>query len=265
MGLLVIRSASLLSLLLVLLTGCTAELKEENNELRDTIAALESEVKSLKTENGALKLQARQAKVVQKSAALTAATETADASSDSPSDSAASAVGGEMWAKFDTSMGTILCSLEADKAPNTVANFVGLAEGTKEWTDPKTKEKKKAPFYDGLIFHRVIPKFMIQGGDPLGVGRGGPGYRFADEFHSELRHKPGTLSMANSGPGTNGSQFFITEVTTPHLDNRHSVFGYCEPLDIVKKIARVPTARGNKPLTPVVMNKVSIHRGGKPQ
>ncbi|MEE2828097.1 MAG: peptidylprolyl isomerase [Myxococcota bacterium] len=172
---------------------------------------------------------------------------------------------GGLWAKFDTSMGDIICSLEATKAPRTVENFVGLAEGTKEWTDPHIKSKKKGPLYNGTIFHRVIPSFMIQGGDPLGSGRGGPGYRFEDEFHRDLIHKPGTLSMANSGPNTNWSQFFITEVSTPHLDNKHSVFGYCTPMDLIKKIARVPTSRGNRPVEAVTLEAVTIHRGEKPR
>ena len=119
-----------------------------------------------------------------------------------------------------------------------MANFVGLAEGTKEWTDPRTNQKVTQPYYDGIVFHRVIDGFMIQGGDPLGQGIGGPGYKFADEFHPSLRHsKPGILSMANAGPNTNGGQFFITLGPTPHLDNKHSVFGEVESgMDIVRKI-----------------------------
>src|SRR6187455_2430904 len=165
-------------------------------------------------------------------------------------------------ATFDTSEGTFKVKLFDDKAPNTVANFVGLAEGTKEWTDPKTGKKVTRPFYNGLIFHRVIAGFMIQGGDPLGTGVGGPGFKFADEFHPKLRHtKAGLLSMANAGPGTNGSQFFITLAPTPHLDNRHSVFGeVVSGLDVVKKIGSVPTGRQDRPVTPVVMNKVTIER-----
>lgn len=168
----------------------------------------------------------------------------------------------EMYATFETTEGNIKVKLYNKRAPKTVANFVGLAEGTKEYIDPKTGEKTKGKFYDGLIFHRVIPEFMIQGGDPLGVGTGGPGYEFEDEFNPELRHnKPGILSMANAGPNTNGSQFFITEVPTPHLDNRHSVFGeVVEGLDVVKKIARVPTDAMDKPKTDVVIKHVIIER-----
>ena len=124
------------------------------------------------------------------------------------------------YAIFETSQGTIVGLLFEKEAPQTVANFIGLAEGTKEFKDPRTGQKVKRPFYDGLAFHRVIPQFMIQGGCPLGTGTGDPGYRFDDEFHSSLRHdKPGKLSMANAGPGTNGSQFFITVAATPWLDN----------------------------------------------
>ena len=167
----------------------------------------------------------------------------------------------EMTVTFETSQGSIKARLFHQQAPKTVANFVGLAEGLKEYTDAKG-QKTKGHFYDGLIFHRVIPEFMIQGGDPTGTGMGGPGYKFEDEFHPELKHdKPGILSMANAGPNTNGSQFFITEVPTPHLNNRHSVFGVVtEGIDIVKKIARVRANAMDKPMEDVVMKKVTIQR-----
>jgi peptidyl-prolyl cis-trans isomerase A (cyclophilin A) len=166
------------------------------------------------------------------------------------------------FATFDTSEGTFKIRLFDKEAPKTVDNFVGLAEGTREWKDPATGEKKKGPFYDGVIFHRVIDGFMIQGGDRLGQGTGGPGYQFADEFHASLRHsKAGILSMANAGPNTNGSQFFITLGPTPHLDNRHSVFGeVVEGLDVVKKIGSVPTGRQDRPVKPVVINHITIER-----
>ena len=166
------------------------------------------------------------------------------------------------YAHFETSLGNFTVELFDSKAPKTVANFVGLAEGTKEWRHPRTGERQKAPFYNGIIFHRVINGFMIQGGDPLGQGTGGPGYNFADEFHPSARHnKAGMLSMANSGPNTNGSQFFITLGPTPHLDNRHSVFGeVVEGLDVVKKIGAVPTGRQDRPVTPVVINTITIER-----
>jgi peptidyl-prolyl cis-trans isomerase A (cyclophilin A) len=166
------------------------------------------------------------------------------------------------YAIFDTSEGPFTIRLFEQEAPKTVANFVGLTEGTREWQDPATGEKKKVPFYDGVIFHRVIDGFMIQGGDRLGQGTGGPGYKFADEFHPSLRHsRAGILSMANSGPNTNGSQFFITLGPTPHLDNRHSVFGeVVEGLDVVKRIGSVATDRRDRPVKPVVMNRVTIER-----
>ena len=152
-----------------------------------------------------------------------------------------------LYARFQTTLGDFTVRLFADLVPNTVQNFVDLAEGRKGTTAAK-------PFYDGLVFHRVIDGFMIQGGCPEGTGRGGPGYRFADEFHPQLRHsKPGILSMANAGPNTNGSQFFITLGPTPHLDNRHSVFGeVVEGMDIVKKIGAVPTGRQDRPVNAVV-------------
>ena len=167
-----------------------------------------------------------------------------------------------IYARVETTEGTFTIQLYDKEAPRTVENFVGLAEGTKEWKDPATGEKKKAPYYDGVTFHRVISGFMIQGGDRLGTGIGGPGYNFGDEFHPTRRHdRAGILSMANAGPNTNGSQFFITLGPTPHLDNRHSVFGeVVEGLEIVKRIGGVPTGRQDRPITPVVMNKVTITR-----
>jgi peptidyl-prolyl cis-trans isomerase A (cyclophilin A) len=166
------------------------------------------------------------------------------------------------YAQIETTEGTFTVRLFGKEAPKTVANFVGLAEGTKEWRDPSTGEKKTGPYYDGVVFHRVINGFMIQGGDRLGTGTGGPGFTFADEFHPSLRHsRIGMLSMANAGPNTNGSQFFITLGPTPHLDNRHSVFGeVVEGLDVVKKIGSVPTGRQDRPVKPVVMNHVTIKR-----
>jgi peptidyl-prolyl cis-trans isomerase A (cyclophilin A) len=166
------------------------------------------------------------------------------------------------YAILETSQGNVVCRLFEKEAPQTVANFIGLAEGTKEFTDPKTGKKTKRPFFDGLAFHRVIPSFMIQGGCPLGNGTGGPGYRFADEFHPSLRHdRPGKLSMANSGPGTNGSQFFVTVAATPWLDNRHSIFGeVIEGQDIATKISDVPRDSSDRPRTPVVLEHVRIER-----
>jgi len=238
-------------LLLLLTWGCTAELKEDNNQLQEQIDGLEGQLAKTQQENASLKLKV------------------SDLEGDLNKARLATNSGLEemMWAEFKTSMGTILCQLEATRAPRTVANFVGLAEGTKTWTDPRDKKKKNEPLYNGTKFHRVIPKFMLQGGDPLGRGTGGPGYRFEDEFHPDLIHKPGTLSMANSGPNTNGSQFFITEVATPWLDNKHSVFGYCEPVSLIKTIAQVPKKdgpRGSKPAVDVLLETVNIHRGEKP-
>jgi peptidyl-prolyl cis-trans isomerase A (cyclophilin A) len=166
-------------------------------------------------------------------------------------------------AHFTTSEGHFTVRLFDDDAPKTVANFVELAEGTKEWTDPRTGKKVKRPLYDGLIFHRVIGGFMIQGGDPLGTGTGGPGYKFGDEFSPKLRHhKAGILSMANSGPNTNGSQFFITLAPTPWLDNKHSVFGeVVEGMDVVNKIAETPTSKpGDRPLKPITVQTIKISR-----
>ncbi len=166
------------------------------------------------------------------------------------------------YAIFETSQGNIVVRLLEKEAPKTVANFVGLAEGTKEFMNEKTRQKEKRPFYDGLIFHRVIPQFMIQGGCPQGTGMGGPGYTFADEFHPSLKHsKTGKLSMANAGPGTNGSQFFITVAETPWLDNRHTIFGeVVEGQDVANKISNVPRDSNDRPRTPVTIQKLRIER-----
>ncbi|MEM1008991.1 MAG: peptidylprolyl isomerase [Myxococcota bacterium] len=165
------------------------------------------------------------------------------------------------YADFKTTLGNFTIELFEDKAPNTVANFVGLAEGSKTWQDPKTGESKNTPYYNGLTFHRVIEGFMIQGGCPLGTGTGGPGYKFADEFHPELKHDgPGILSMANAGPNTNGSQFFITHTATPHLDNKHSVFGkVVAGMDVVNTIAKAPVVQ-TRPNPAIVIENVTIRR-----
>ncbi|HKE09788.1 MAG TPA: peptidylprolyl isomerase [Candidatus Acidoferrum sp.] len=165
------------------------------------------------------------------------------------------------YAIFETSLGNIVCRLFDKEASKTVENFIGLAEGTKEFRDPISGKNEKRAYYDGLTFHRVIPQFMIQGGCPQGDGRGGPGYTFADEFHPSLRHsKPGKLSMANAGPNTNGSQFFITVAATPHLDNRHSIFGeVVEGQDVAVKISETSRDGMDRPRVPVTM-KVRIER-----
>jgi peptidyl-prolyl cis-trans isomerase A (cyclophilin A) len=163
-------------------------------------------------------------------------------------------------ATFDTSAGTFVVRLFDDQAPQTVANFVGLAAGTKSWTDPDTRQPVSRPFYDGLIFHRVIAGFMIQGGCPEGSGRGGPGYRFADEFGPGLVHdRAGLLSMANAGPNTNGSQFFITLAPTPWLDNRHAIFGeVVEGMDVIHAIGTTATGPQDRPVTDIVIRSVTI-------
>jgi peptidyl-prolyl cis-trans isomerase A (cyclophilin A) len=171
--------------------------------------------------------------------------------------------GADPEAIFDTSMGKLKCTLFPKQAPKTVANFIGLATGTKEWTNPATgKAMKAVPLYDNTIFHRVIPNFMIQAGDPIGNGTGSPGYRFEDEFVPELRFdRPGRLAMANSGKDTNGSQFFITEVPTPHLNDKHTIFGQCDDasVELVKQIARVATdPRSNMPDEPIQLNHITI-------
>ena len=165
-----------------------------------------------------------------------------------------------LYAEFDTTRGKFVCKLFPEEAPKTVVNFTGLAEGTKEFTDTVSGNKTRKAFYDGLIFHRVIPDFMIQGGDPTGTGRGGPGYKFEDEFHFKLKFdKPGKLAMANSGPNTNGSQFFITTAATPWLDSRHSIFGQVvEGQEIADKISTAERNAQDRPLKDVSIKKIII-------
>ena len=174
---------------------------------------------------------------------------------------------------IDTSMGRLTCKLYDKQAPVTVANFIGLAEGTRDWTDPKTlKKEHNQPFYNGTTFHRVIPNFMIQGGDRMGDGTGDPGYFFADEIDPSLTFdQPGRLAMANAGPGpsgggTNGSQFFITEDAVPELNGKHTIFGQCDAHSVllVGSIARVDRDPSDKPTTPVVIDRVTIVRDGQP-
>ncbi|HVV09137.1 peptidylprolyl isomerase [Amycolatopsis sp.] len=175
-----------------------------------------------------------------------------------------SPVGAKSAAVLHTNHGDIRLNLFPDHAPKTVANFVGLAEGTKEYTQPNAKGEKSGPFYDGSVFHRVISGFMVQGGDPTGTGRGGPGYRFGDEFHPELQfNRPYLLAMANAGPGTNGSQFFITVAPTTHLNFKHTIFGEVADQDsqnVVDTIANIATGVGDRPLEDVVIEKIDIER-----
>jgi peptidyl-prolyl cis-trans isomerase A (cyclophilin A) len=170
----------------------------------------------------------------------------------------------ETYATLKTSKGDIVIHLFPDQAPETVRNFVGLAEGSKEWTDPRTGRKSSERFYDGLEFHRVIDGFMIQGGDPLGTGTGGPGYEFKDEPHPDLTFdQPYLLAMANAGPGTNGSQFFITVAKTPWLNFKHTIFGAVEDeasQRVVDEIATAKTAKGDRPAEPITIERVDVER-----
>ena len=167
------------------------------------------------------------------------------------------------YATFDTTEGTIVVRLFENDAPVTVKNFIDLAEGSREWTHPTTRAKSNTPLYNGTIFHRVIPDFMVQGGDPTGTGMGGPGYQFQDETKNSPHKfdKPGKLAMANSGPNTNGSQFFITTAATPWLTGNHTIFGeVVEGQEIADKITKLPRNRQDKPNTDVVLNSVKIER-----
>jgi peptidyl-prolyl cis-trans isomerase A (cyclophilin A) len=168
-----------------------------------------------------------------------------------------------LTATLRTNHGPVVIQLFPDHAPKTVRNFVDLAEGSREWTDPRTRASTHDRLYDGTVFHRVIADFMIQGGDPLGTGTGGPGYKFGDEIHPDLRFdRPYLLAMANAGPGTNGSQFFITTVPTPWLQGKHTIFGeVIAGSDVVDAISHVRTGRGDRPVQDVVIESVDIDRG----
>ena len=168
--------------------------------------------------------------------------------------------GKDLWATLKTSKGNIVVKLFSKDAPQTVANFVGLATGEKEWVDPRDNQRKKTPLYDGTEFHRVIPNFMIQGGDPTGTGRGHPGFTFPDEFQSGRKFdKKGLLAMANRGPDTNGSQFFITTSTPHHLDGKHTIFGeVISGYPVVEAISEVKTMMGNRPADPVTLVSVTV-------
>ena len=170
----------------------------------------------------------------------------------------------DTYATLKTNRGDVVIKLFPNHAPKTVDNFVGLAEGTREWRDPETGSPSTERFYDGLGFHRIIEGFMIQGGCPLGTGTGGPGYTFEDEFHPELQFdRPYLLAMANAGPGTNGSQFFVTLGAQPHLNNRHTIFGEVEDADsraVVDAVGNSQTDRGDRPVDPVVIDTVEIER-----
>ena len=241
----------LLLLIPFALAGCSnPEMEAENQTLKDEVSKLKAEQKASDRENQELSSKVRSLESELSEIKLAAVY--ADLGIE---------VGGKLGATFHTSMGEVACELWPNVAPITVKNFVGLAEGSKEWEDASSG-KTSRPLYSGTIFHRVIPKFMIQGGDPEGTGRGGPGYRFEDETTAEVTFdKPGLLAMANAGPNTNGSQFFITDRSAPsHLNGKHTIFGACENLDVVEAIASVPQGKRNKPTEDVVLKRVEIRR-----
>jgi peptidyl-prolyl cis-trans isomerase A (cyclophilin A) len=240
------------SIILVLaMTACgSPEMEAENAELKDQVSSLKAKNKTLST---AAKKQSVKLSAAEKELGALRSAEVFESLGIGPED--------KLGVAFHTSMGIIKCDLLPGEAPKTVLNFVQLAEGGRSWTHPKTGVKSDAPLYNGTIFHRVIPKFMIQGGDPMGTGRGGPGYRFEDETSPSIGFDaPGLLAMANSGPNTNGSQFFITDRSTPaHLNGKHTIFGRCENLDIIQAIASVDHKR-TRPIEDVVLQRVEISR-----
>ena len=229
-------------LMLLLACGPDAELVAERDGLQQEVATKDERIAALEAENGVLTAKSERLAVEVDGLRTELAVERLGSD--------------PIPVRFETSEGTIRCTLLPSEAPQTVLNFVDLAQGRREWVDPNTGRPTERRFYDGLTFHRVMPGFMIQGGDPLGTGMGGPGYRFKDEFSERGFDEPGMLAMANSGPDTNGSQFFITEGTPVKLNGKHTIFGTCRDAEVVKRIARVPTDRGDKPTSPVVIERV---------
>lgn len=229
------------------LGGCTQALEQENARLTQRVTDLERASKRLEAENGTLKAENTRLKSEAEAARRAQAFSVYGW-----------APGKRLTATIVTSMGSIPCVLRPEQAPETVLNFVQLARGEREWTDPQGRTSTRA-LYPGTIFHRVIPGFMIQGGDPKGEGTGGPGYQFEDEVGEfTVFDHPGILAMANSGPDTNGSQFFVTDGTPTHLNGKHSIFGDCGGLDVVKAISLVERDRRDKPLTDVVIQRIDI-------
>ena len=231
------------------MTACTAELEQERDALQAQVNDLGRELEGVAAERAVLEArverlqgemaQLKQAELIRRLGLRPGQTLAAD---------------------LVTSRGTLTCELWPDKAPQTVLNFVELAEGTREWTDPMSGRQVRRPLYDGTIFHRVIPGFMIQAGDPLGTGTGGPGYKFPDESQDLKFSDPGLLAMANAGPDTNGSQFFVTLEAVPHLNGRHTIFGSCGPLEAAVEIARVQRDKRDRPKKDVVLRKVTVKR-----
>jgi len=240
-------------MLSIFLLGCNGakDVANERDELKNQVTDLDSKNQRLEREAQALNAKVRRME-----------RDLADLRQANALAGIGIAEGQSLSAKIVTTKGAITCELWPEKSPLTVLNFVQLAEGTKSWTDPTTKQEVNRPLYDGTTFHRVIPDFMIQGGDPLGTGMGGPGYEFADEANGLTFKEAGLLAMANAGPNTNGSQFFITDGSTPHqLDGKHTIFGKCGNTDVVKSIANSERDENDKPLRAVVIEKIQIVRG----
>ncbi len=248
------RLARALGLLAALASGgCTAELKEENNALRASVERVRDELRGSERERArlALKIQDLELDIARLISAR-------DLGLD-PNQ--------PLWARLMTSLGVVDCELFPSQAPRTVVNFVQLAEGTRPWIDAVTGKPGQGPYYDGTVFHRVVADSFVQGGDRLGTGKGDPGYSFEDEIHPALRHEAGALSMANRGPDTNGSQFFITSTANPGLDGKHTVFGKCQPLSVIQDLVSVPLLEDapQTPVDPPKLRRVTIHRGARPQ
>lgn len=246
---------TLLPILCLLLTACTAELKEQNNALQEQVQLLQRELETSETARGAVSLELRDLSV--RHTRLEAAAKYGFDLEET------------LWAVLDTSMGEITCRLFPAEAPQTVRNFIQLTQGEKEWFDPRTKTWHTAPFYEGTVIHRVVRDVLIQAGTRTGGAGYQVGFKFDDEIHPDLPMVTGALAMANAGPNTNGSQFFIVAQDRPSLTGKHTVFGACEPLDVILDISRVPTLDPNDPANdtpadPPGLERVTIHRGARP-